>query len=53
MVRLRFVGRIFLISLANLPFDALIEGDALELSRFIFGVGKLEWLGYNLVKVAR
>jgi len=34
-----------------LPFDSLVE----EIPRaigFIFGVGKLEWLGYNSVKVA-
>jgi len=34
------------------PFDALNERDPLELSRFVFDMGKLEWLGYNLVKIA-
>jgi len=35
-----------------IPFDALNEGDPLEAIGFIFGTGKLEWLGYNLVEVA-
>jgi len=32
--------------------DALIE-EILRVIWFIFGMGKLEWLSYNLVKVAR
>jgi len=28
-------------------------GESLRTIEFIFGMGKLEWLGYNLVKVAR
>jgi len=43
---LRFIGRIFRLLLAPLPFDALNEG-------ILFGMRKLEWLVYNLVKVAR
>jgi len=36
-----------------LPFDALNEGDPFEPGWFIFSTGKLEWVGYNLVKVTR
>jgi len=35
-----------------LPFDALNERDHLELSGTHLVLGKLEWLGYNLVNVA-
>jgi len=35
-----------------IPFDALNEGDSLELSGSYFRMGKLERLSYNLVKVA-
>jgi len=38
---------IYLVLPSPLPFDALNEGDSLELS----GSGKLEWLGYNAVQV--
>jgi len=33
-----------------IPYDALNEGIPRAI-KFIFGMGKLEWLGYNLVKV--
>jgi len=29
-----------------------VKGGSLRAIGFIFGVGKLEWLGYNLAKVA-
>jgi len=35
-----------------LPSDFLNDVDPLGAIGFIFGLGKLEWLGYNLVKVA-
>jgi len=39
--------------LQPLPFDALDEGHPPRAIGFIFGTIKLEWLDYNLVKVAR
>jgi len=33
-------------------FDALNEGGSPRTIGFMFGTGKLEWLGYNLVKFA-
>jgi len=34
------------------PFDALDESDPLELSGSYLVWDKLEWLGYNLMKIA-
>jgi len=34
-----------------IPFDAFNEGIPRAIG-VIFGVGKLKWMGYNLVKVA-
>jgi len=48
---LRFIGRIFRVLPMSLPFDALNEGISRAVG-FIFGTKKLEWPGYNLVKVA-
>jgi len=42
---LRFIGRILRVLPTLLPFDGLVHTDCLVW-------GKLEWLGYNLVKVA-
>jgi len=44
----RFIGQIFRLLPTPFPYDALNEGDSLEL--FISGMVKLEWLGYNLVR---
>jgi len=33
-------------------FDALVRGISSSYIGFVFGMRKLEWLGYNLVKVA-
>jgi len=41
---LRLTGRIFILLPNPLPSDTL--------NGFKFGMGKLEWLGYSLVKVA-
>jgi len=44
--------RIFRLLHTAVPFDALNEGYLHELSGFIFGVEILEWLGYNVMKLA-
>jgi len=49
---LRFIRRIFRLLSTPLPFDALNEGVPLSY-RFLFSTGKVQWLGYNLVKVAQ
>jgi len=54
---LRFIGRIFRFLPTSLLFDAPNEGNLLErygsiIFEFYFARGKLEWLEYNLVKVA-
>jgi len=48
----RRIGQILRLLPTTLLFDAVNEGDLLELSGSYLVWGKLEWLGYNLVKVA-
>jgi len=48
---LQFTGRIFLLLPTPLPLDALNEGGSPRSIGSISGVGELECLGYNLVKI--
>jgi len=49
---LRFIGRIFQLLPTTLPFKTTSTRGSPRAIEFIFGVGKLEWLRYNLVTVA-
>jgi len=46
------IGRIYRLLPTPLPFDALSEGGFSRAIRFIFGMEKVKWLCYNLVKIA-
>jgi len=44
----QFIRQILRLLPTPLPFDTLNVGNPAELSSYV-GMGKLEWLGYNLV----